>query len=384
MVTSYESLYKVPKRQFDLLVVDEAHYIKEPTAGRTREILGKTGRIHQAKRTWLLTGTPTPNHAGELWPALFTSNQVGDSYERFVEKYCTTRETGFGKKITGTNKERIPELRRILGGIMLKRSAKEVNLQLPEIFYSDILVPKGPVHLFFSRKFFKYSISKTGPADLKAVLEKEYGIVANITNGVFSDATFEAIKAQASSISSLREYVALQKIQPIIDLVSEELKAGAYRKIVIFCHHRCSVLGIQMGLRQFGAVTMYGGTPEKKKEKHLKKFQTSNMCRILIATIGSCGTSVNLTQCNQVLFAEQTFVPADMEQAAKRCHRIGQKEPVRVRFVAVDDGVDQHVARILRRKTAELSELYGDAANYEVEGLDLTGIRKPSEINNLV
>ena len=260
-VTSYESLHKVAASyRFDVLIVDEAHYLKEPHAARTKNVLGSHGAIHKAARTWLLSGTPTPNHFGELWPALFCSGRTSLGYEAFIERFCLTRLTGFGRKIVGSNRERTQELRGLLAPIFLRRKAEDVALELPEIFYQDLIVPKGPVDLHWSKTFIKYVIFKR-ENELVELLAAQYGIIAKITKGVFSDETFEQIKLEAKSIATLRQYVGLQKVQPVIDRVSEEIDSGAYNKIVLFCHHRAVVEGLRLGLKKYGPVTMYGGTP---------------------------------------------------------------------------------------------------------------------------
>ena len=71
-VESYDKVARHCWREpnFDLLIVDEAHYAKTPTAARTKALYGKSadgsGLVSKAKRTWLLTGTPAPNNPAEL------------------------------------------------------------------------------------------------------------------------------------------------------------------------------------------------------------------------------------------------------------------------------------------------------------------------------
>lgn len=85
----------------------------------------------------------------------------------------------------------------------------------------------------------------------------------------------------------------------------------------------------------------------------------------MIANIATAGTSVNFTAAHNVLFVEQTFVPADIAQAVKRCHRIGQDQPVNVRFMGLANSIDQHIARVLRRKTAEINGILTEETNQE-------------------
>src|ERR1700674_4234287 len=57
---------------WDVLILDEAHYLKTPDAQRTHAVYGKKGLVRSAKRTYALTGTPAPNNASELWTLLYT------------------------------------------------------------------------------------------------------------------------------------------------------------------------------------------------------------------------------------------------------------------------------------------------------------------------
>jgi SNF2 family DNA or RNA helicase len=88
------------------------------------------------------------------------------------------------------------------------------------------------------------------------------------------------------------------------------------------------------------------------REKNLKLFAHDSSTKVLIANIHAAGTAINLTNCNQVLMAESSWTPADNAQAIARCHRIGQKQPVFVRWVTLtDDPIDRKVSDIVKRKT---------------------------------
>lgn len=365
-VTSYESLHKVPESEkFNVLIVDEAHYVKEPGAQRTRRVLGKGGAIHRAERAWCLTGTPTPNHAGELWPLLFASGLTRLGYEDFVDRFCTTRTTGFGRQITGTRAETTPELRAILKPLILRRTAINVKLQLPPLLFQDIIVKPGAVEMAMSRTFLKYVFPVNRTEDLKQLLADQLGIIDGILDGKVTPEAFKGLTAAAKSISTIRMYLGLQKVAPTIELVKGELEANAYEKIVIFAVHRDVVEGLRVGLREFGTVTLYGGTRLDSAETNVRKFQTQKTTRVMIANIATAGTSVNFTAAHNVLFVEQTFVPADIAQAVKRCHRIGQDQPVNVRFMGLANSIDQHIARVLRRKTAEINGILTEETNQE-------------------
>lgn len=384
-ITSYESIHKVEARQFDVLIVDESHYVKEPNAKRTQAILGRSGRIHAATRTWMLTGTPTPNHAAELWTTAFTAGLTVLTYDDFIERFCVSRITAYGRQITGTNLARVGELRALFSKTVLRRTKEEVLKDLPPIFYQDITVEPGPVALGMCQSFVRFTLNEDGLDELTKILEEEIGVVAGIVKGKNGpELTFEAVKAleaNAKSIMTLRRYTGLQKVQPVVDLISDELENNAYDKIVLFAVHRDTVECLSHALKKFGAVHIYGGSKPERIAARVEKFQTDPKCRVFIGNIQSAGTSITLTAANQVMFVEQSFVPGDMNQAAMRCHRVGQTKPVTVRFVGLENSIDAYISSIVRRKAAEIAQLVDGLGAPEKK--ELTGPERPGNVIDL-
>lgn len=342
---------------FDLLILDEAHYLKTLETKRTIAVYGKEGFCRYSKRIWALTGTPAPNHAGELWPTLFTFGSTQLRYNQFIETYCDLVKLTYRTQIVGTKKSAIPELRDTLKKIMLRRTTKEVALELPEIFYSHLVVEPGAVDI--SIEFPEYVMLKDTTHELYELLAKQTKLVEDVADTVrLGRDGMKVLEGLAKSISTLRRYTGLQKVQSVIELVKEELITSQYEKIVIFAVHRGVIKGLQDSLREFKPVTLYGGTPPEKRQKHIDNFQKNPRCRIFIGQIQASGTAITLTAANQVIFIEQDWVPGNNAQAAKRCHRIGQEKPVFVRFISLKDSYDERISQILKRKTAELTELF--------------------------
>lgn len=366
VVASYEGLEGIlnrnPELSLDLLIVDEGHYAKEPTTKRTQRVFGKAGAVHKAKRTWVLTATPTPNHAGELWPLLFTFGQTRLQYLDFTERYCRVRKTGFGRQICGSNTqpERILELKKALSPIMYRQTKEEVGLELPPITYEDVVVKPGPVKLIYCASLRKFVVPVDRTEDLVKAIEAQLGVVEKAihTYKHLPDGIMKGLASIAPSIGLLRQYNGAQKVDPVIELVSQELDNLQYPKIVLFAYHVDVVEGLLAGLKKYGAATIYGGTRPDRFEKRVSDFQTRRRNQVLICNIQSAGTSLNLTAANQVMFVEQDWVPGNNAQAAMRCHRIGQKSPVTVRFVGLAGSFDQYLAQMLRRKTEEINKIY--------------------------
>jgi SNF2 family DNA or RNA helicase len=175
---------------------------------------------------------------------------------------------------------------------------------------------------------------------------------------VYSATGSQTMSALAESVSTLRRFTGLQKVEPVADLVASELLVDAYDKIVIFAIHRDVIEGLRVRLRTFHPVTLYGGTPGEVRQVNIDKFQRNPKYRVFIGNIHAAGTAITLTAAHHVLFIEQSWVPGDNAQAAMRCHRIGQTKPVTVRFVSIADSIDEKVSHALKRKTSELTTLF--------------------------
>lgn len=335
--------------RFDLLILDEAHYLKSPKTKRTASVFGKEGYVRYAKKIWALSGTPAPNHAGELWPLLYTFGIVPQLYGAFIETYCNFIDTAYGRQITGTKQTSMPELKRVLKTIMLRRRTKDVLTELPKLFFQDLKVEADDSNIdidFINDPRFKAE---------QAILEQTFGHL-----DMNSDQAFGALEALAGSISTLRRYLGLKKVSPICALIKEEFSNKTYDKIVIFAVHTQVVEELAKKLAEFDPVVVSGSTPPHRRQYNVDKFQTRPTCKVFIGNIQAAGTAITLTKAHHVIFVEQDWVPGNNAQAAKRCHRISQENPVFVRTVGLSGSLDEHIQAILSRKSRELANLFND------------------------
>lgn len=361
---------------WDLLIIDECHFIKSVEAKRTAAIYGTEGIIRKAKRCWALSGTPAPNHAGELWPLLYTFGVTKLKYDSFVKRYCNTYLFQRRLQITGTKTSHIPELKLMLDKVMLRRTKSDVNIDLPPLSFGDIVVDGGHVDLVLNPSFQQYIFPTDRRSILIEKLEEEKKLIMDSINLVKKreshkphEELLRTFSGIAQSVSTLRRYTGVQKVDPVAEIVKNELESNAYDKIVIFAIHRDVIEGIRLKLSKYHAVTVYGGTNPETRVKNIKKFQTNPKCRVFVGNIGAVGTAINLTVASQVLFVEQDWVPGNNAQAAMRCHRVGQKNPVFVRIVSLTDSIDQKVNLILKKKAKEIALLTVNPENFDDQEL---------------
>lgn len=327
----------------DVLILDEAHYLKSRTAKRTKAIYGQWGRgdglIAHAERVWLLTGTPAPNDVSELyshlkalWPERLPAP---GSFEIFIKEYCYFDSTPFGIKILGN--KNVKELRSRLAPIMLRRKAEDVLKDLPPISWRDVAIE-----------------AEQAWAELKHARQLEsLPEVAEVLEAIKNDKPLPDSVAMAS----VRRLTGMAKVQAVGKLLVEELDDKAYDKVIVFAHHKDVISDLAHLLNRFGAVTITGETPPAARQSAIDRFQSDPTCRVFIGNIQACSTAVTLHAANQVVFVEASWTPSDNAQAAKRAHRIGQTRPVLVRMFGLAGSIDEAVTRVLARKSRMISEL---------------------------
>lgn len=368
-ICSYDLASQVLKQvthPFDVLILDECHMLKSTDTVRTAVVYGKQGLVRQTKRVWALSGTPAPNHAGELWPILYTFGQTKLTYDEFIKAYCEVSITSYGPKIHGTKVSKIPEIKELLKPVMLRRMKEDVMKELPPINFSRHPIEPFTPPLDESGTFIGWVFPKDRSKELYQKIDEQNLAVLNAISiakdgplGTQTEAAIGVLSALAPSVSTLRMFTGLQKIKSTLELVRQELESNAYEKLVIFAIHQDVIEGLRSALfKDFGAVTVYGGTNPETAQRNIDRFQTHHKCRVFIGNIIACGTAINLTAAHNVLFVEQSWTPGHNAQAAMRVHRMGQKKPVSVRTLYLPNTIDDHVSRVLDRKTRELTRLF--------------------------
>lgn len=335
--------------KWDILVLDECHYLKSIDAQRAAAVLGKEGLIHVAARTWFLSGTPAPNHPGELWTMLYVAGVTKLTYDAFVKQYCKGYQSPYGFKITGG--QNLDELRALMAPFVLRRTKRQVKPEMPPILYSTLTVPPAPVDMEIH--FFNQWCN-SGTQALLDTVERQ-GARAQAAWGADQFAALEAI---ADDISLYRRYTGLQKVPAVIEKVSAELKAGAYQKIVLFAWHRAVIEMLRQGLTEFGAVTLYGGTPDAKRQRNIDDFKSDSKTRVFIGNILAAGTAIDLSAASNALVVEPSWVPGENAQASMRMDGPAQLEQISVQFVSVAGSFDEAQAGTLARKMQTINSLF--------------------------
>lgn len=337
-IMSYEGLVKAAKAgltPYAVAIFDEAHYLKTPTAWRTKAALSV-----KAGRRLFLTGTPMVNRPMDLWPLL---KAMGCKMSRteFGKRYCagSLKPVSFrrGRPVKWAWDFRgASHLEELAEGLsrrwMLRRLKADVLAELPAKTRTVVELPHtGPAE----------------PAELRALAARvirswdDYGSTA-------ADAAIGLMPKDIAVLTAARLEAGRRKLPQVINYLRGSILEEE-EKVVVFAWHREIIEQLAREFADVGAVMLYGGMSDAAKDAAVRSFQDGG-ARVFIGQILTAGTGLTLTAASTVVFAEVDWVPGNMAQAEDRCHRIGQDSPVRVIIMALEDSVDLLVATALVAK----------------------------------
>lgn len=329
---------ELKKELFDIIVVDECHKCKSPTAVQSKNLL----KIN-AKYKIGLTGTILLNDPLDLYVPLKFIDAEKSTFTNFKNLYC--RYGGFGGyQIVGY--KNIDYLKRELEECSLRRT-KDL-LDLP---------PKNIIEEYI---------------DMNDDQDKFYN---NILHGVISDCDKADLSRMTllSSIARLRqvtsypqmltsEKISSAKIDRAIDLADQIISSG--NKVVIFstfkepANHLASLIP--------NSVLVTGDVSEFDSNEAIRKFQNDPTCKAFIGTWQKCGTGLTLTSASYMIFLDTPYTDGVFQQACDRIYRIGTKDPVFIYNLICKNTVDERVLKIVNNKRYLSDYVVDDIKNDEV------------------
>lgn len=357
------------------LTGDEAHYIKGASA-RTKYfmILAKDAAI-----VYLLTGTPVLNRPVELFNLLKAiKHPIAKLKGQFGEKYCGAtamarvrdkannrffvvhRSQAYGFMndrgryqvsfyVDMRGATNLDELRREIGSSFLRRMKSEV-MDLPEKIEEMVPVELKPVW----RK--KYATAFDDYA--KFVRENPMG--KNIDNIMLA--------RQLVELQKLKQVCSEGKIEAVVEAVESAVEQGV--KVVVFTQYAKTLMALQDQLTHLGVVSIQGSSSQDRRQQAVDAFQGDEKVRVFIGNVKAAGVGITLTAATQVIFADLDWTPAVHDQAADRCHRIGQTGTVNVRYFFVPGSVEEDVIAMLAKKRETIAAvLEGGEVNTEKSGV---------------
>ncbi|MBR7837564.1 helicase SNF2 [Actinospica durhamensis] len=321
-VTTFEAVQSLevpPRLSVAMMVVDEAHYVKNPDTMRSAAVRAWAERV---ERVLFLTGTPMENRVEEF------RNLVG------YLKPEIAASIGEIDAVAGSE-----SFRRAVGPAYLRRNQEDVLSELPELVQVD-------------------DWDDLGPEDAEAYREAVAG------------RSFMGMRRAAYASA---DPATCAKLRRLVEIADEANENG--RKVVVFSYFR-DVLDLvcrTLGDRAVGPLT--GDVPPAKRQEMVDDFAATTGHAVLVSQIQAGGVGLNMQAASVVILCEPQVKPTLETQAIARAHRMGQIRRVQVHRLLATDSVDQRMLEILEEKK-ELFDAFArrsDTAETMPEAVGLTG-----------
>ena len=363
---NYDICYKfremLQQSDYDIVICDEAHYLKSLSALRTLAVLGdgksKNPGI-QSDYLWLLTGTPVLNRPVELYPLLRAISPAEfASFQDFAERYCDPKTSHRGRgrfSMDYSGATNLLELSQRLEPVMLRRHKMDVLTQLPPKFRSCLCLT-GSNAAEQERDRLREVLTRY--SSFNEDLENFGSEASDLSSylGKFTDLDLdnpENYNKVMGAMAIIRKETALTKLEPAVDLLEDIILS---EKVVVFAHHRELILAL---MERFGdkAVCVMGGMDTDERSRAVRSFQEDPDVRIFVGSIRAAGVGLTLTAASHVVFLELDWSPGVMSQAEDRCHRVGQLDSVQVQYYVFKDTLDEWIAKSLLYKQSTIDQI---------------------------
>lgn len=323
----------IVKSKFDLVIVDEAHYVQNSQAQRTK-LINDIGR--NVERVWLLTGTPITSRPINYFNLLnLIDSPVAQNWMAYVKRYCNGFQFQAGRRkiwnVSGASN--LEELRDRTSPLVLRR-LKENVLDLPEKIIT-------PVYLRLKSKEYEE-------------------LMGEYYDWYDKSGESDSLTLQFTKLTKVRQVIAEEKTKATIELCENIIEQG--KKVIVFTNFTKS---LEMILQHFGksAVRLDGQMSQKERQLSVDNFQNDENITVFVGNIKAAGVGITLTAAEAVVMNDLSFLPSDHSQAEDRSYRYGQKNNVLVYYPIFDNTVEGIIYDILKKKKNIFETIMGDNAN---------------------
>lgn len=314
-VTTFESIsrFTLPEKfRISMIVTDEAHYVKNPEAIRTRALQKLLGRTEYVL---FMSGTPLENRVEEL---CFLVSCLQPQIARELEdvKFLSTAD----------------QFRQQLAPVYLRRTRENVLQELPDL------------------------IDKEQWCDLGALEKQAYK--ASVLSG-----NFMAIRQVSWQVEDLK---ASSKAARLLELCDQAREQG--RKVIVFSFFRATIQKVMQLLGDRCTEPITGEISPQRRQEIVDAFGKAPEGSVLVSQVQAGGTGLNIQSASVVIFCEPQIKPSIENQAIARAYRMGQVRDVLVYRLLADDTVDESMLELLKTKQLQFDS-FADASVMGEESL---------------
>lgn len=347
---------------WDLVVVDEAHKLKERNTVRWKFV----DRL-QKKRFLLLTATPFQNDLLELYNLLhlLKRGHLG-----------TIKE--FRRKFLYKGNKRHPlnplDLKKKLEEVMVRRRRDETGVgyksRIPKIVTVDMTekekkIYENTVRLLKENYFHVTGREINGRLIVFAILPKvtssSRSAIESLQRIVENESYHEKTRKFAQGI--LDDYKELDrdsKIEKLVELIREIRSRGDDEKILIYTRHPTTLKYIVEKLEPFKMkiIEFQGGLDREEKTRRINAFKKGEGDILISTDTGAEG--LNFQFCRNLINYDLPWNPMSVEQRIGRLDRIGQKRDMYIYSFATKGTMEEHVVDLIINKMCCVGLVIGE------------------------
>lgn len=304
LIVTYEGARSLPIPAPTIVIIDEAHFIKNPAAQRSQAV---KALIEKSEYALLMTGTPLENRLSEFRQLV-----------TYIQPDLLTHKDNL----------RPQQFKNAIAPAYLRRNQTDVLDELPTKIETDEWI----------------DLTEQDLAEYKHA----------VAEGNWMSARRAAMVAQRPLCA---------KVERIIELADEAATEG--KNILIFSYFRDVLdrLHLEFGQRSVGIIN---GDVAPIKRQELVDALGTNGQDVLLAQIGAGGVGLNIQKASVVMLTEVQVKPALEDQAIARAHRMGQTKPVSVYRLLGDETIDERLLEINAQKRKLFDEYAREAASADV------------------
>ncbi len=316
-VTTYETTgyFKLEDDfKFTMLVVDEAHYIKNPNAARSKNVK----RISEhADRMLFMTGTALENKVDEMIALIDILRPEIASSVRSRAFMATA-----------------PQFRERVAPVYYRRKREQVLTELPELIENNEWCTMTPQE----EEIYE-----------KTVLSKN----------------FMAIRRVSWNVDDLKYSSKAKRLLEIVEDAKDD-----DRKVIVFSYFLDTIEAVCELLSPICMNPINGALTPQRRQEIIDEFDNAPSGTVLPAQIQSGGTGLNIQSASVVVICEPQYKPSIENQAISRAYRMGQARNVLVYRLLCEDSVDERMLTILEKKQAEF-DAFADKSVAAKESIEL-------------
>ncbi len=365
-------------KQFDVIIFDEAHYIKNNKAKRTKAF---KRLVKSVPRLIALTGTPIENKPIEIYNIVKVIDpSIFPDATDFAVEFCGAKKTRFGWDKNGaTNTLKLNKI--LSNSIMIRRKKVDVLKDLPE---KQII--KVPFEInnrieydqaetefveFLKKKFNTENLTEEILEELKQFAKRnDIEVSEELTTDeirLIKEHKFERIASAPvlAQIELLKQLAVKGKIDQVIEWIENFLESG--EKLVVFAVHKKVVSQLMEKFKHI-AVKVDGSVSQKQRQEAVDKFQKDVKTRLFIGNIKAAGVGITLTAASNAAIIEFPWSPGELNQAADRIHRITQTKQVTIRNLVGESTIEEKIITLLKKKEKVITKIL-DGKQYEDQSI---------------